>query len=129
RRISADFQALRSSIAAIAPGRVSRRRRMGPWIDMRFVGVWREAGATADTLPTMSKSARRAGGVAMAGAGLLLVAALAGGCAAGGGSGASGYMASYEAGRYSEAYDAASRVADRRNGAERERAALVAGLS
>lgn len=43
--------------------------------------------------------------------------------------GGADYAALYDQGRYAEAYDAASRVADKKTGQDRERAALAAGLS
>lgn len=55
------------------------------------------------------------------------IAVLAAGCSSGGKS--KGYIADYEAGRYRDALASASKAADRSSGAEKERAALVAGLS
>jgi len=41
----------------------------------------------------------------------------------------SDYVTAYEQGRYAEAYESASRIADKKSGQERERAGLIAGLS
>lgn len=62
---------------------------------------------------------------------LLLVCVIGvAGCNSGGAkSGSSDYVASFQAGRYSEAYDSASRAASSLRGMDRDQASLIAGLS
>jgi cell division septation protein DedD len=59
-----------------------------------------------------------------------LIASTPLGCnSSGGASGGSDYVRAYEAGRYNEAFDLASKAANRGRGISRDQAALIAGLS